>query len=227
MTEVDSTIVQFSRNPFAAMNPAPVDSVISSVTLRAAGEEEEMKVRNLTRPIELVIPITDPDPWRELSRFNCSGDDAAMAMCAERNLAVIARLLQPSCFYWDDAARNWTTDGCNFTGFRDDFSVGVCECSHLTSFMARFATTVEKARVVLSVAKGLNLETLKKNLGESVSLSLVFMFVNRRFALLIFITHRCWWLSGVGALSVALLQTLSSPLVGSGSCTALASYSRG
>jgi hypothetical protein len=168
VTEVDSTIVQFSRNPFAALNPAPVDSVISSVTLRVAGEEEEMKVRNLTRPIELLIPITDPDPWRELSRFNCSGDDAAM--CAERNLAVIARLLQPSCFYWDDTARNWTTEGCNFTGFRDDFSVGVCECSHLTSFMARFATTVEKARVVLSVAKGLNLETLKKNLGESLVL---------------------------------------------------------
>lgn len=45
---------------------------------------------------------------------------------------------QPTCRYWDVAAKNWSTDGCRMTSLvvGDDPREGriVCACDHLTEF---------------------------------------------------------------------------------------------
>jgi hypothetical protein len=71
-TGIDSTLVEWKngRNPFAYSGEA-IDSGVASFTLRAAGAREPLKVRNLTKPIVLLLPISDPAPWRELATSGC------------------------------------------------------------------------------------------------------------------------------------------------------------
>ncbi len=49
--------------------------------------------------------------------------------------------LEGGCLYWNEAAQNWTSDGCTPTYI--DADTLICECTHLTDFAARFDAVLE------------------------------------------------------------------------------------
>ncbi len=49
--------------------------------------------------------------------------------------------LQGGCLYWNEAAQNWTSDGCTPTYI--DADTLICACTHLTDFAARFDAVLE------------------------------------------------------------------------------------
>jgi hypothetical protein len=72
--------------------------------------------------------------------------------CGERASSIDVSL-EPTCTYWDEESSRWSSEGCTFIEFRDDFNTTVCGCTHLTDFSSTFG----KITTVLSVLKDVDM----------------------------------------------------------------------
>jgi hypothetical protein len=74
--------------------------------------------------------------------------------------------LEPSCTYWHEERNEWSTEGCAFKQFLDDYHTTVCECTHLTDFSSTFG----KASAVFGVLKDIDVCLILQNLDIVYSL---------------------------------------------------------
>jgi hypothetical protein len=80
--------------------------------------------------------------------------------------------LEPTCTYWHEEKDEWSTEGCAFKEFRDDYNTTVCECTHLTDFSSTFA----KASTVFGVLKDIDMCLIMQNLDIVFSLVGLWLF---------------------------------------------------
>ena len=123
-----------------------------------------LEIKNLSTPIQFIwtlpsetrtsrLPINISyicngtvlaDTYKNIS---CPDGTVPNITCNELNVSSVHEAqcpppkLEGGCLYWNEAASNWTSDGCIATYI--DADTLICECTHLTDFAARFDAVFE------------------------------------------------------------------------------------
>eukprot|EP00935_MAST-01C_sp_MAST-1C-sp1_P001384 g1384.t1 len=165
LATLDTNVLVFPDSPFLDSD-VTADSHVASLTLRADGGKEMMVTNLTTAPIVMTIALA-PDVSarikREVDDNNCTNSYSTSQPSAGDACDVL-----PACFYYDEAASEWSTDGCTPVGVAADYSSMTCECTHLTSFMgkitSKFRDQASKMGTTLSAVSSLSIEDLRANL---------------------------------------------------------------
>ena len=96
------------------------------------GTQAELIVENLTNPVNISVPVANA---RDLVT-SCTGQpDVLEVFDRQSKMPGCDKTLE--CRFWDEAAEQWSTEGCETTLYNASGSVAIgCSCSHLSDFVA-------------------------------------------------------------------------------------------